>query len=155
MSNATESAVRFKLQTTVINTEQARKSLLNIQAGAYVSFEGWVRNHHDGKAVEYLEYEAYPPLCDSEAQEIICETMDKWPLHDIKIIHRTGHLDPGDMAVWIGVTSVHRKEAFEACRYTIDELKHRVPIWKKEFYADGSSIWVRCQGCAKAEHLHA
>lgn len=129
-----------------------KPELQDPEAGAYVSFEGWVRNHNEGKPVKSLEYEAYPALADKEGVRILGEAIEKFEILKAQCIHRTGHLDIGEMAVWVGVTAKHREAAFEACRYIIDEVKVRVPIWKKEHYVDGDSGWVRCEQCAGHAH---
>jgi len=94
--------------------------------------------------VSLLDYEAYAPLAEKEGDRILREAREKFQILDAVCIHRTGSLKLGDLAVWIGVISEHRGAAFEACRYIIDEAKARVPIWKKEHYADGSTEWINC-----------
>jgi molybdopterin synthase catalytic subunit len=128
-------------------------SLKDPRAGGYTAFEGWVRNENEGHAVVRLEYEAYVPLAIKEGEKIIAEASDEWPLFSARVAHRIGLLELGDCAVWVGVASKHRDEAFRACRYIIDELKVRLPIWKKEHYANGDSGWVNCERCAA--HAHA
>ena len=119
-----------------------KQSLPSPQAGAFVSFEGWVRNHHQGKKVVALEYEAHKKLCLTEANKILAEMKKRFDVLDARIVHRIGRLKVGEVAVWIGVTSSHRDQAFKACRFLIDEIKQRLPIWKKEIYANGDSGWV-------------
>lgn len=126
-----------------------KENLCSSHAGAFCSFEGWVRNHNEGKNVSALEYEAYEPLCQKEAQKIFQEARQRFDTIDMKVVHRVGKLNVGEMAVWVGVTAGHRDDAFKACRYLIDEIKHRLPIWKKEYYTNGDSGWVNCQ------HPHA
>ncbi len=131
---------------------QAHRSLLeNPAAGGYASFEGWVRNHNEGLAVTRLEYEAFEALANKEGERIIAEAIVRFGVLSAVCVHRLGSLAVGDLAVWVGVSSRHRGEAFDACRYIIDEVKHRVPIWKKEHYVNGDSGWVNCERCA----LHA
>ena len=109
-------------------------------AGAYASFEGWVRNHNDGRAgVLHLEYEGYEQLGIKEGERIIAEAATRFDITKAHCIHRLGKLEIGELAVWVGVSAAHRDAAFDACRYIIDEVKHRVPIWKKEHYVDGDS----------------
>lgn len=118
-------------------------------AGAYASFEGWVRNHNDGRAgVLHLEYEGYEQLGIKEGERIIAEAATRFGITKAHCIHRLGKLEIGELAVWVGVSAAHRDAAFDACRHIIDEVKHRVPIWKKEHYADGDSGWVNCEACA-------
>lgn len=109
--------------------------------GATTSFVGVVRNHHDGRAVLRLEYSAYEAMADAECARIVAETEQRWPGR-VALLHRIGELAIGDVAVAIAVGSGHRAAAFEACRHVIETVKQRVPIWKKEFYADGSVDWV-------------
>ncbi len=114
-------------------------------AGAYASFEGWVRNHNEGRQVRELEYEAYEALGEKEGERIVAEAVARFPIARARCIHRLGRLAIGDLAVWVGVTAAHRDAAFAACRYIIDEVKARVPIWKKEHYAEGDSGWINCE----------
>ncbi|MBI4412450.1 MAG: molybdenum cofactor biosynthesis protein MoaE [Deltaproteobacteria bacterium] len=113
--------------------------------GGVVAFVGKVRNHHDGKKVTGLTYEAYVPMAEKILTAIAAEAVEKFGVKEAKILHRVGDLEIGDIAVWVGVESAHRAEAFEACRYVIDELKQRTPIWKKEHYQDGKRQWVGCK----------
>lgn len=131
-----------------IDAESLKRSLANAGAGGFCSFEGWVRNLNEGRNVRRLEYEAYEPLVISEGQRVLDEARQKFPFLEARCVHRTGLLEIGDLAVWVGVASAHRDEAFKACRYIIDELKVRLPIWKKEHYVDGDSGWVNCERCA-------
>jgi len=140
--------MHFRFTNAAIDTEAARRELLDSAAGGYVSFEGWVRNFNEGKQVTRLEYEAFEALAIKEGERIIAEATAKHPICHALCIHRLGNLNIGEMAVWVGVSSVHRGEAFDACRHIIDEVKHRVPIWKKEHYLDGDSGWVNCEHCA-------
>ena len=134
----------FKLSSRPLEGLNLRKEFANALAGGFVCFEGWVRNHNDGKKVIALEYEAYEALCVKEAGHIFAETKKKFAVLDAKCFHRVGKLKVGEMAVWVGVTSSHRDDAFKACRYIIDEIKARLPIWKKEHYENGDSGWVGC-----------
>jgi molybdopterin synthase catalytic subunit len=148
--------MRFRFTQTAIHTERARGELIDLGAGGYVSFEGWVREHNEGQQVTRLEYEAFQELAVKEGDRIIAEALHRFPVKHAICIHRVGSLALGEMAVWVGVSSVHRGEAFDACRFIIDEVKHRVPIWKKEHYLSGDSGWVNCERCAAApQHSHA
>jgi adenylyltransferase/sulfurtransferase len=135
----------FSLLDEALDADVLRLSMQNDAAGAFATFEGWVRNHNDGATVLKLEYEAFKPLAVKEANKIIAEAKHQFDVYDITCLHRVGSLDIGELAVWIGVTSAHRKAAFAACEYVIDEIKARLPIWKKEYYVDGTSAWVNCQ----------
>jgi len=144
----------FKLVNDDIDSKALARELTDDTCGAFVSFEGWVRNHNEGQQVLSLDYEAYAPLAEKEGERILAEAMEKFPITAISCVHRVGELGIGDVAVWVGVSAGHRGEAFDACRYIIDEVKHRVPIWKKEHYTDGDSGWVNCEACAAAGHKH-
>ncbi len=110
-------------------------------AGAIATFVGTVRDHHAGKQVSHLEYEAYGPMAARTLKEIANEAAARWELLGVAIEHRVGRLEIGEASVAIAVSSAHRGEAFEALRFVIDELKGRVPIWKRETGADGS-FWI-------------
>ena len=133
-----------------IDPAAQREALFDDAAGGYAAFEGWVRNHNEGREVLRLEYEAYEPLVITEGNKIIAEAMAAYPFVKADFVHRTGLLEIGDCAVWVGVAARHRDEAFRACRYIIDELKLRLPIWKKEYYVDGDSGWVNCERCSRS-----
>jgi molybdopterin synthase catalytic subunit len=111
------------------------------ECGGIATFLGLVRNHHEGRPVERLEYSAYLPMAESECEAIVAEATSRWPAR-VAVRHRIGTLVVGDTAVAVAVASAHRAAAFEACRYVIEELKRRVPIWKKEYFADGTVDWV-------------
>ena len=134
--------MNFRFTQSAIDTEAARRELKDLGAGGYVSFEGWVRDHNEGQEVTRLEYEAFQELAVKEGDRIVGEAMQRYPVKHAVCIHRVGSLQLGELAVWVGVSSAHRGEAFDACRFIIDEVKHRVPIWKKEHYRGGNSGWV-------------
>lgn len=143
------------ISSKMIDPDSLRNALFDDQAGAYCSFEGWVRNLNEGREVLRLEYEAYEPLAIKEGEKVLAEASEQFPLLHAHCVHRTGTLEIGECAVWVGVSSAHRDEAFQACRYIIDALKVRLPIWKKEYYANGDSGWVNCERCAKHAHSAA
>jgi molybdopterin/thiamine biosynthesis adenylyltransferase/molybdopterin synthase catalytic subunit/rhodanese-related sulfurtransferase len=138
----------FSFTREKIDEGELRKQLFDPAAGGYTSFEGWVRNHNEGLAVRHLEYEAFEPLAIKEGERIVAEAVTRFGIEHAACVHRIGDLAIGEMAVWVGVSARHRAEAFSACRYIIDEVKHRVPIWKKEHYENGDSGWVNCERCA-------
>jgi molybdopterin synthase catalytic subunit len=140
----------ISITASAIDPDALRARLFDPGAGAYCGFEGWIRNENEGKAVLRLEYEAYEPLAISEGEKIIAEARARFPHLHAYCVHRTGMLEIGECAVWVGVCAPHRDEAFQACRYIIDQLKVRLPIWKKEHYVDGHSGWVNCERCAKS-----
>ena len=109
--------------------------------GAACTFVGVVRDQNAGKAVLYLEYEAFEEMALPLMEEIAADVLRRWPVTAVTIVHRLGRLEIGEASVAVAVVSPHRAEAFAACRYAIDTLKATVPIWKKEFYADGA-VWL-------------
>ncbi|MBX3117457.1 MAG: ThiF family adenylyltransferase [Fimbriimonadaceae bacterium] len=119
-------------------------------AGGFVSFEGKIRDHHQGREVLALEYEAPQDLAEAEGRQLLLEAAERFGLLSVEAIHRVGRLEIGETAVWIGVAAAHRREAFEACEWILDALKRRVPIWKKEHYADGDSGWVGADAAPSA-----
>ena len=133
---------RFNLSDQPIDPAPLRAGLLDAHAGAFASFEGWVRDHNDGRPVLGLRYEAYLALAEAEGEKVLDEAMERFAITGARCVHRVGDLDIGDMAVWVGVGAAHRDAAFAACRFVIDEIKSRVAIWKRERYADGDRQWL-------------
>jgi molybdopterin synthase catalytic subunit len=143
----------FKVSAESLDDTALRRTLTNTCAGACATFEGWVRNRNEGQPVLSLEYEAYMPLAEKEGLRILAEAREKFALLGAVCVHRVGHLQLGEMAVWVGVTAEHRGAAFDACRYIIDEAKARLPIWKKEHYATGATAWINC--AVRGDHASA
>jgi molybdopterin synthase catalytic subunit len=110
--------------------------------GAVLLFWGVVRNHHEGRGVSHLEYDAYAPMAEAKLTEIVGEARERWPVGEIAVVHRLGRLEVGEASVGIAVASPHRAEAYDASRHIIEELKRRVPIWKREGYLEGESRWL-------------
>lgn len=111
------------------------------KAGGIVLFSGEVRNHHTQKKVSHLEYEAFVPMAEKMIREITQTAIEKWNLHSAICVHRIGKLEICESAVVVVTSHSHRKESYEANQYIIDRVKHEVPIWKREFYEDGTSFW--------------
>jgi len=133
----------FELSDKPLHTGALRAAMTPAPAaGALVVFEGWVRDHNEGQPVASLTYEAAEALCRSEAEKIFAEAREKFGISGVRVAHRVGHLPVGEVAVWVGVTAAHRDAAFQGCRYVIDELKTRLPIWKKEFATGGDARWI-------------
>ena len=132
----------FSLHPEPFDAAALRADLLQRAAGALVVFEGWVRDHSHGRTVIRLDYEGAEQLAAREFSVLAGEAKAKFGVLALRCAHRVGSLQPGEAAVWVGVISAHRGAAFDACRYVIDELKKRLPVWKKEFYADGDSGWI-------------
>jgi molybdopterin synthase catalytic subunit len=136
---------RFRLSREPFETAPLRAALLSRRAGAFASFEGWVRDHHGARGVAGLRYEAYATLAEKEGEAILAEACVRFAIEDAGCVHRSGELAVGELAVWVGVSAAHRDAAFAACRWIIDEVKARVPIWKHERYADDAgapSAWL-------------
>jgi molybdopterin synthase catalytic subunit len=147
----------FSFSRAPLDVSALRGALADPACGGYAAFEGWVRDHNEGQRVRHLEYEAYEALAVREAERIIAEAGARFGVAHAACAHRVGDLEVGELAVWVGVSAAHRDEAFRACRYIIDEIKHRLPIWKKEHYVGGDSGWVNCERCALPsahEHRH-
>ncbi len=132
----------FHLSETPLDIAPLRARVLDPRAGGYASFEGWVRDHHAGRAVDGLDYEAYAALAEREGERILLEAKARFDVIEACCAHRVGTLAIGDLAVWVGVSAAHRGAAFDACRYIIDETKRRVPIWKREHYREGGADWL-------------
>lgn len=145
---------RFTLSEKPLFAETLLAEAATPRAGAYVTFEGWVRDRNEGREVLSLEYEAYEALAVKEGNAILCEALDRFEILSAQCTHRLGRLEVGNVAVIVAVSAEHRDAAFDACRYIIDEVKARVPIWKKEYYTDGESEWVNCPRCAAHAHRH-
>lgn len=123
-----------------------QQSLKDPSCGAFVEFQGIVRNHHEGAKVSRLFYEAHPSMALGLMGKIAKRAMELWPVQELAILHRLGVLPVGEVALYMGLLAPHRREAFEACQFLIDEIKKKVPIWKKEFYVgDTDGHWV--EGC--------
>lgn len=136
---------RFQLAGAPFDTTVLRARMLDDRVGGYASFEGWVRDHNDGRVVHALRYDAYQALAESEGEAILEQALSKFEILDAQCAHRIGDLAIGELAVWVGVSAVHRDAAFAACRWIIDEVKTRVPIWKHERYAEGDTGWLHPQ----------
>lgn len=126
---------------SALSLERAVEAIRDENGGGEAIFTGRVRLHSEGRTIRHLFYECQPSMAEKEISKIISEMHSKWPLRKVHVQHRIGRLEVGDMAVIVAVSAEHRAEAMEACRYGIDELKHRVPIWKKEVSVDGE-VWV-------------
>jgi molybdopterin synthase catalytic subunit len=119
-------------------TEEVRRP----GCGGVVTFLGTVRDLTDGRTTAALDYEAYSAMAEKKMAEIERDVRERWPVGEIMMVHRLGHLEVGEVSVAVAVSCPHRDQAFEACRHAIDQLKLIVPIWKKENWADGTSEWV-------------
>ena len=144
-----EPAVLVAVSAEPIDAAALLEFVSDPECGAVVLFLGTVRNHSEGKTdVSHLEYEAYDGVVEAKLAEIASEAAQRWPVPRVAVVHRVGSLGVGESSVAVAVSSPHRADAFEAGRYLIDELKRRVPIWKKEHWPGGAE-WVR------EDHEHA
>ena len=144
----------FEITDQPIDPRTLCDAVRDPSAGGFASFEGWVRNHHQGRDVASLEYEAYPELAVKEGTRILKQIASEHDIISARCVHRTGHLQVGELAICIAVSAAHRDAAFDACRAIIDTIKSTVPIWKKEHYTDGNAEWVKCHSCAEHTHAH-
>jgi molybdopterin synthase catalytic subunit len=133
------------LTDAAIDSQTLVESIVRPSDGAYVLFEGIVRNHHDGKAVESIFYDAYRPMAEKEIDAIVCDVTLRFADVAVAVVHRLGHLVVGDCSIAIAAASPHRAESFAACREVIDRIKETVPIWKRERGPSGEE-WVGWQG---------
>ena len=137
-----KASVKFLLGDQPIDAIRLAAELHDPAAGAEVTFDGRVRNHNEGHHVAGLEYQAYPALALSTGARILQEEADRHGVLKAIAQHRTGSLEIGESAVWVGVASAHRGKAFDAARAIMERLKYELPVWKKETYAGGGSAWV-------------
>ncbi|MEL7070350.1 MAG: molybdenum cofactor biosynthesis protein MoaE [Cyanobacteria bacterium J06581_3] len=141
-------ADNFAITFAPLNLHQAYAQADDGANGAIALFSGMVRNQTDGLPVVALEYQAYEPMALTVFKQIAAEIRKQWPdITHVVIHHRTGKLTVGEISVLVAVGSPHRSEAFAACQYAIDTLKHNAPIWKKEHWKDGSTSWVSIGSC--------
>ena len=131
----------FKVTTDVLSIDEAYDAVRRPGCGAVALFIGTVRDHHDGKKVTKISYSAFKEMAEKEFIAIAAEAEKRWKVGAVYIAHRTGALQIGDASVVIAVSSAHRAEAFEGCRYAIETLKKMAPIWKEEFYETGKA-WI-------------
>jgi molybdopterin synthase catalytic subunit len=134
--------MRTAIVTHPIDPSSLLRECANHRNGATILFLGTVRDVNDGQPVTALDYSAYGSMAERELSAIVAEAASRWHTDDIVVEHRTGELDLGDVSVAIVVAHPHRGPAYDASRYVIEELKKRLPIWKREHYAGGQQEWV-------------
>lgn len=134
-----------RIQDTVLTQESFDTIQCFPECGGIGIFVGTVRNHHEGKAVKALKYTAYAPVAEKMIRQIEQEIQAKYGVSYVRVVHRIGSLDIGDTAIIAIAYAPHRREAFEACEEAVERVKHEVPVWKEEFYVDGTSQYV--EGC--------
>jgi molybdopterin synthase catalytic subunit len=133
--------VRYEVTTGSLDPRELEAAVAHPGAGAICTFQGTVRDNSMGRDVSHLEYEAYAEMAVPQMRRIGEEIKERWPEARVAMIHRTGHLEIGDVSVVVSVSAPHREEAIAACKWGIDRLKESVPIWKKEHAADGT-FWI-------------
>jgi molybdopterin synthase catalytic subunit len=131
----------FDVTSEPLNPAPLVEAVRRDDAGAIALFYGIVRNENLGRAVQYLEYDAYPEMAIKKMREVADEVRARFPIAEIGVLHRTGRLEIGETSLLVAVSSGHRREAFEACHYAVDRIKQIVPVWKKEVWEDGSE-WI-------------
>lgn len=134
--------VDIRVDETIPDAGEAVRILSAHEGGGIALFAGTTRRFTDGRETALLAYEAHVSMAISECKQLVQEASRTWPLLAVVLWHRTGNVPIGETSVLIAVATAHRSEAFEACRFLIDALKERVPIWKKEHYTDGAAEWV-------------
>ena len=127
-----------------LDPESITSQVTHDAAGAVVTFLGNTRDHTGDRRVLFLEYEAYRPMADQQLARVAEEMGRRWELAGVAIAHRLGRLEVGEASLVVAVSAAHRKDAFEACQYSVDRIKQIVPIWKKEFF-EGGEVWVGSQ----------
>lgn len=142
------------IQYTDISYSELFDDFRHPNSGAVVLFSGEVRNNNKGREVTHLEYEAYEPMANKMIGEILAEAKSKFRLNQAVCVHRLGKVEISGCAVVVITGAGHRKEAYDANRYIIDKVKNEVPIWKHEFFADGTSEWGQNCDCVTIEHEH-
>ncbi len=140
----------FQIAQSALDPSALKNELAHDTCGACVTFEGWVRDNSHGRNVTRLEYEVHRELATKEGKRVMAEASEKFDIELARCRHREGPLEIGECSVWVGVSAPHRDAAFAACRYIIDEIKKRLPIWKKEYYEGGDSGWVNCEHGAES-----
>ena len=143
VSGGQEDDTWIELTHDVLSVEKAQQFVSSPSCGAIVHFVGVVRNEHYGRAVHRLEYTAYDGMARTQMQQIAQQLRQQWSVERIAILHRLGTLEVGEASIVIALSLPHRKEGFDALRFSIDTFKEVVPIWKKEYFADGEAEWVQ------------
>lgn len=131
-----------RIQAEVIDYQTLTETVRSNHCGAVCLFLGTVREFTRGLQTKSLNYEAHPTMTSKLLAQVETETRCKWPLREIVLVHRVGHLELGEISVAVAVSSEHRAQAFAACQFAIDRLKEIVPIWKQEHWLDGRTEWV-------------
>jgi len=139
----------FEITAQPISVDEVNRRVISLAVGSVVTFAGVVRGNNLGRQVRSLEYEAYPEMAEPILAQIGKEIQARWPVEQVAIVHRVGHLQIGEVSVVIAIASAHRQGAFEAGSYAIDRVKQIAPVWKKEYLDDGE-VWI--EGPEANEH---
>lgn len=134
----------FRVTRNALNLQELVDYVTDAEAGAIATFIGTTRNHNEGRRVIALDYEAYPEMAEKELARLGEEAKKKWNIQRMAIVHRIGPVQITEPSVIIAVSSAHRHDAFQACRFAIEEIKKTVPIWKKEVF-EGGEVWIGTQ----------
>ncbi len=145
LDSSSEKVTLCAIRDTPLSMDEVMHAVADPTAGGIAYFAGVVRNHHGGKRVDRLEYEAHPTLAQKEMARVLAGVAGEFACTKIAGVHREGTLAVGDLAVLVAASSPHRAEAFDACRAAIDRIKETVPIWKKEWATDGTPEWIRLE----------
>jgi molybdopterin synthase catalytic subunit len=144
----------FSLTDQPIQINELVRFVTQAKSGAIVTFIGTTRDHNEGRRVLALSYEAYAGMAEKELERVGREAKERWNIEKMAIVHRVGRVDIGQASVAIAVSSAHRNDAFEACRFAIEEIKRSVPIWKKELF-EGGELWIGTQSGQRLESYPA
>jgi len=134
----------FRVVREPIDPQELVRYVTDPEAGAIVTFIGTTRNNNEGRKVIALDYEAYPEMAEKELARLGAEAKAKWNIRRMAIVHRIGPVQITEPSVIIAVSAAHRDDAFQACRFAIEEIKKSVPIWKKEVF-EGGEVWIGTQ----------
>lgn len=134
----------FRVTQKALNLQELVDYVTDPEAGAIVTFVGTTRNHNEGRRVISLDYEAYPEMAEKELARLGEEAKRRWKIRRMGIVHRVGRVEITEPSVVIAVSAAHRSDAFQACRFAIEEIKKKVPIWKKEVF-EGGEVWIGTQ----------
>ena len=142
----------IEITSTQIDTSAVLASVQSTQAGAAVLFVGSTRQFTDGRETLKLDYECYEALAIKKMTEILEQAKTKWKIEACSIVHRVGTVELGEASIAVAVSSPHRADSFDAGRWLVDTLKTEVPIWKRDYWADGSSEWIHPEGATPGQN---
>ena len=147
-NDSDDGPIQLSITREPIDYSALTESVRSNRCGAVVLFLGTVREITGGKKTASLEYEAYEEMAMTELHRLVDLARKKWPVEKVSLAHRVGHLNLGEIAIGIALSTPHRREGFEAARFLMDRIKETVPIWKKENWVDGTADWVHPEDCS-------